>query len=130
MPDQLTDRELDAWIAENLFGPMPSRNKPSTNPGYFDQGSPTHWEWAPKLFSTDRNAAALVLEKVGELGLWYDVTNQLFGIVGRVQDHRHLNASQKAFVEGYSWDCLTATPRQLMDAVKIAWESRKAGDAK
>lgn len=107
----MTDRELDAAIAERFFGKIPSRNKPSNNKGYRDAGSPTHWEWEPLNFSTDRNAAALVLERVGEMGIW-----KKWAMVMGAQDYTHPIA--------LVWNIATATPRQLMEAALAAVEEK------
>lgn len=93
----MTNRELDVWIAEKVMGfPFPNYN---IFPHY----------------STDRNAAALVLEKIGELGLERDLIQHLEGIckVIRADDW-----------DIACWIYLNATPRQLMEVVRLCMKGK------
>lgn len=85
----MPDRELDAWIAEKVMG--------WRFPNY---------DIFPH-YTTDRNAAALVLEKIGELGLIAEFIGALY-FHGALRD----------------WDMLTASPRVWMEAVKKCMEER------
>lgn len=90
----MTNRELDAWIAEKVMGK-----------DHFY----TITSWVPH-YTEDRNDAALVLEKVGELGKVATFLKHLHSILEPDADHIKLLH--------FPWKVLMATPRQLMDAVK------------
>lgn len=58
----MTDRELNAVIAEKVMGWKPEAGGFVDADGYFHD----YYTFEP---STNRNAAAMVLERIGELGL-------------------------------------------------------------
>lgn len=91
----MTDRELDAAIAEKVMGWNESGS------GWYTPSGKMHL--SVPGFSTDRNAAALVLERIGELGL-KDRFTQIMWVSG----DRPVQLS--------TWQMITATPRQLMEA--------------
>lgn len=107
-----TDRELDAAVAEKVMGiawdekrcrvcgwPIVLEDNPG--PGCWVTNCslrppPDRRADEPAYYSTDRNAAGLVLERIGELGLQRRFINILWH-------------------EKTVWELLTATPRQLCE---------------
>ena len=106
---ELTNDELDTLVAMKVMrlyitGPRTWRDSNDNDREYLD--------WHP---STDRNAAALVLERIGELGLG----KRLAHLVG------WMNAVN--YAESYSeigWAFLTYTPRQLCEAAIECMEKK------
>src|SRR6185295_1545113 len=102
----LSDRELDAVVAEKVM--EWKRAKAECFPGeeWWSLGDFITKRISEFQPSTDRNAAALVLEKIGELGLRQEFIEHLETEVGFLP-----------------WDLVVeATPRQLMIAAVLAWE--------
>ncbi len=114
--EALSNRELDAWIAEKVMDWK--RAKAACFPGedWWSLGdfiTKRVLEFQP---SEDRNAAALVLEKLGELGLqvaWEHEMLRLFLIAALKHS------------ESYGYSFVMATPRTWMIAAVLAWEGRK-----
>lgn len=112
----MTDRELDAVIAEKVMGEeicVCEHMKRITTSTFFNPQTGrcnTCGKKAPILFSTDRNAAALVLERIGELGLRSEFSDLL---------RPALTSHDKLPL---LWYMVTATPRQLMEAALAAVE--------
>lgn len=104
----MTDRELDAAIAEKVMGWTFSPNS-----GWFRHDGTALWEsvWSP---STDHNSAALVLKRIGELGL----TVQFVGFLRA----RLISPFPRGVDPTFVW--LMSTPRQLMEAALAVLEGR------
>lgn len=114
---ELTDRELNAQIAEKVMGwaPYPTIHH--------------DWGWQPKdaaivwslqfMPSTDRNAAAQVLERIGEMGLDLKLVANLFTPATQ-------GPYSKLALQGYISAALHATPRQICLAALKAVEERTA----
>lgn len=115
----LTDRELDAAIAEKVMGWK--RGVEATDRGEYlvwklPNGAtvPVGDSW-PQHYSTDRNAAALVLKRIAELGLAEKLVNTLSPILPPTKSY-----SMQA------WTHMAATPRHLMEAALVAMENGAA----
>lgn len=119
----MTDRELDALIAEKVMCLVWDEKRcrvcgwmmlAEGEVGCHPDRCSMVWEGPrppradePDFYSTDRNAAALVLERIGELGLQEDFLHFLH------------NLPMKTWSATYAiclWERLTASPRQLMEA--------------
>lgn len=100
----MTDRERDALVAEKVMGWV----KVPT-----EDGPPGSWRWLlpngvklvdseywPEHYSKNRNAAALVLERIGDLGL----CPQFDAVI------------REWYPVGTRWSLLMIPPAQLMDA--------------
>lgn len=117
MPLTLTDRELDAAIAEKVMGQeicVCENMKRITTSTFFNPQTGrcnTCVKKAPISFSTDRNTAALVLERIRELGLTEKLVNTLSPTLPRTNSYLM-----------QVWTHMVATPRQLMEAALAAVE--------
>lgn len=111
----MTDRELDAAIAEKVMGWEVTR-VPYMQDSYKRRLSGGYETGYVPSFSTDRNAAALVLKRIGELKLQRQFNLELARQIwppDRSADTFH-GADEFAFEK----QC--ATPRQLMEAALAA----------
>ncbi len=106
----MTDRELDAAIAEKVMGWGVRRMPRVPADSYHDPKSMCQFESPVPSFSTDRNAAALVLEEIGKLGL-------------KKQWSIGMGATDYVHPISLAWQIATATPRQLMEAALAAVEA-------
>lgn len=111
----MNDREIDAAIAEKVMGwnlyPQPGimvqgAPSPGGEWGWKNDKDVTIWhrEFQP---ATDRNASALVLERIGELSLREPFSERALFVVGAL----HLSGSRTAW-----WRLINITPRQICEA--------------
>ncbi len=114
----MTDRELDAAIAEKVMGFVTAVKILNGRYGSTIDGYIAH-------FSTDRNAAALVLEEIGKRGLQREFNEQLARQIW--PEDRPMCTFGGADQFAFEKQC--ATPRQLMEAALAAVASSKEPDA-
>ena len=104
----ITDRKLDALVAEKVMGKTVEGNREVESETYFERfgsGSKQRiWQQLPR-YSTDRNALVPVLERVAERGLMFDLCHYFASDVSGMT-----NAYQTM------WAGFMATPRQLCEA--------------
>ena len=102
---KLTHRELDALITDKVMGWTVAPHEPEEiHQRFLVAGKRV---FAP-FYSTDRNAAALVVEKLVDLGLHLRLATAIW----------EMCPGSKSAV----WFALTITPHQLMEACLLAWE--------
>lgn len=116
----MTDRERDSLVAEKVMGweavsqPLGFIAPPFTNKFWLkpdgvviERGG--FYPWSP---STDHNAAALVLKRIGELGMQRRFNEELARQIW--PPDRHMSTFGGA--DAFAFEKLTATPVQLMNA--------------
>lgn len=116
---ELSDRELDALVAEKIMGEAKCKcehQKRISTYAFYDSQTgncKTCGLQVPKAFSTDRNAAYQVLERIAEKGLKDKHLDCLWLIVnpGIDPDNRTWGQVSKL---------MTATPRQICEAAIAA----------
>lgn len=127
---ELTDRELDAAVAEKVMGIAWDEKRcrvcgwpivPEDNPGpgcWVTNCSlrppPDRRADEPAYYSTDRNAAGLVLERIGKLGLAEKLVNAISPSLPKTNSYPM-----------QIWVHMTATPRQLMMAALACVEKEQ-----
>lgn len=113
----MTDRELDALIAERVMGWVKfyPQDQFWTLPNGVQLPDGEFW---PPPYSTDRNAAAEVLDRIGELGMGFDYQRRLQSVLGLMAGGIGLD----------KWDYITAAPRQLMEAALACIATASAGE--
>lgn len=115
----MTDRERDALIAEKVMGwvKVPVKDGPPGSwrwllPNGVQLGNSEYW---PEQYSTNRNAAAVVLERIAELGLERKFLDVL--------DLQKLKRTDWRY---WDWERLMATPAQLCDAALACVAGKEA----
>ncbi len=110
--EKLTNRELDAAVAERLMGWTQIHPRDDFGDRVGTTGIPPNMAGFQYLkhYSTDDNAARLVRDRIAELGLVVYFTECLDNIVGEVSN--------------VPWAHMQSTPRQQCIAALMALEAK------
>lgn len=112
---ELTDREIDSLIAEKVMGWELGATSMPHDPRYYwsnVKGPNSGMTRSVPKFSDDRNAAALVLERIAELGLVHPFMHRLIPT-------KTTSYAEQIFAH------MQMSPRQLCEAVLKAVESER-----
>ena len=125
---KITNCEMNLLIAEKVMGDdickCSHQHRMVIYPFYRHNTCVTCGLKLAKPFSTDRNAAALVLERAGELNSSSSRPHDhaLVRVLENLSEILGIEWNNGSIGVGQLWMFMSASPRQICDAAYLAWE--------